>query len=31
MKVMTVTQQPEVRQGDKVRVEPNGKLTLRSD
>lgn len=31
MRVLTVTEPPEVRQGDKVRVEPNGKLTLRSD
>ena len=31
MRVMTVDQPPEVRQGDKVRVEPNGKLTLRVD
>lgn len=31
MRVMNVTQRPEVRDGDKVRVEPNGKLTLRAD
>src|SRR5688572_3634568 len=28
MRVLNVTQPPEVREGDKVRVEPNGKLTL---
>ena len=31
MRVLTVTQRPEVREGDKVRVEPNGRLTLRAD
>ena len=31
MRVVTVTERPEVREGDKVRVEPNGKLTLRAD
>jgi hypothetical protein len=31
MRVLTATQPPEVREGDKVRVEPSGKLTLRAD
>ncbi len=31
MQVLNVTQRPEVREGDKVRVEPSGKLTLRAD
>lgn len=31
MRLLSVTQRPEVREGDKVRVEPNGKLTLRAD
>jgi len=31
MRVLTVTQRPEVREGDKVRVEANGTLTLRTD
>ena len=30
MRVLTVSEPPEVRQGDKVRVEPNGRITLRS-
>jgi outer membrane lipoprotein SlyB len=31
MRVLTANQRPEVREGDKVRVEPNGRLTLRAD
>ena len=31
IRVLTATQRPEVREGDKVRVEPSGKLTLRTD
>ena len=31
IRILTVNQPPEVRQGDKVRVEPNGKVTLRAD
>jgi len=31
MRVLNVGEQPQVRQGDKVRVEPNGRITLRQE